>query len=70
MRPVVPALILFAMPAAAQDMPAYVGSKVCVACHEEAAEAWSGSHHALAWTLPSTETVRADFDDTRFDQDG
>jgi predicted CXXCH cytochrome family protein len=70
MRFIAPIVILLAMPAAAQDMPAHVGSEVCVACHTDAADAWSGSHHALAWTLPSTETVKADFDNTRFDHDG
>jgi predicted CXXCH cytochrome family protein len=46
--------------------PAYVGSEACVDCHGEAAEAWRGSHHALAWTEPSPDTVIADFDGTEF----
>lgn len=49
--------------AAAQD---YVGSGVCAECHEAEAAAWRGSHHAAAWTQPSAETVRADFDATTF----
>ena len=61
---------LLAVPAAAQDVPAHVGSDACVACHEEAAAAWEGSHHALAWTWPSPETVVADFDGTAFEHDG
>ncbi|WP_264756330.1 cytochrome c family protein [Marinobacter vulgaris] len=40
-----------------------------MACHKEAAEAWSGSHHAQAWTMPSPETVAADFDGTVFKHD-
>ncbi|WP_372570717.1 multiheme c-type cytochrome [Ruegeria jejuensis] len=50
--------------------PAYVGSSECAECHVEAASAWSGSHHALAWTAPSPGTVIADFDDTSFSHDG
>ncbi|MDP5218452.1 multiheme c-type cytochrome [Ruegeria sp. 2205SS24-7] len=54
---------------AAQE-PAYVGSSECTECHVEAAAAWSGSHHALAWTAPSPDTVIADFEDTSFIHDG
>lgn len=60
------AATFLAASALAQGAPAYVGSKACAACHVEAAQAWAGSHHALAWTLPSPETVAADFDDTEF----
>ncbi|MFU1476181.1 multiheme c-type cytochrome [Roseovarius sp. C7] len=51
------------LPAEAQD---YVGSESCIACHTEAAKAWEGSHHALAWSAPSAATLRADFDGTSF----
>jgi len=57
-------------PAPAQDHPGYVGSDTCTGCHEAAATAWAGSHHALAWTWPSPETVVADFDGTVFAHDG
>ena len=50
--------------------PDYVGSAACAGCHEAVAAAWSGSHHALAWTLPGPETVVADFDGTSFTHDG
>jgi len=50
--------------------PAYIGTAQCATCHEAQAAAWTGSHHALAWTLPSAETVLADFNNTRFDHDG
>jgi len=50
--------------------PVYIGSEACTDCHEAAAEAWAGSHHALAWTRPSPRTVRADFDGTRFEGTG
>lgn len=48
----------------------YVGSQTCAACHAEASAAWTGSHHALAWTLPGPDTIIADFDDTAFSHDG
>jgi predicted CXXCH cytochrome family protein len=50
--------------------PAHVGAAACVDCHEAEAEAWNGSHHALAWTEATPETVLADFDGTRFAHDG
>jgi len=55
---------------AADAAPDYVGSKACTSCHESAASAWRGSHHPLAWTWPSAETVVADFDGTEFVHDG
>lgn len=67
---VVLALLVSAASAQAQQEPSYVGSDVCASCHAKAAEAWAGSHHARAWTLPSAETVKADFDGTRFELDG
>jgi predicted CXXCH cytochrome family protein len=70
MRHLVVLLGLVAAPALAQDVPSYVGSAACTDCHEGAAQAWSGSHHALAWTAPSPETIVADFDDTSFTLDG
>lgn len=51
----------------AQD---YVGSDACRDCHDEQAQAWEGSHHALAWTEPTSDTVVADFDETTFSHDG
>src|SRR6056297_3225400 len=50
--------------------PEYVGSEACTSCHESAASAWRDSHHALAWTWPSAQTVVADFDGTEFVHDG
>jgi len=60
------AATLVAAPALTQAAPAYVGSEACAACHAEAAQAWAGSHHAMAWTWPSPDTVVADFDGTEF----
>ncbi|MEO1190607.1 MAG: multiheme c-type cytochrome [Pseudomonadota bacterium] len=50
--------------------PAYVGSAACTACHSEQAEAWAGSHHALAWTPPTAAHVLGDFDDASFTHQG
>lgn len=65
-------MVVFAPPVGAQERPApsYVGSQSCAGCHQGEAERWKGSHHALAWTEPSAETIVADFADTRFDGEG
>ncbi|MBU3028742.1 tetratricopeptide repeat protein [Paracoccus sp. XHP0099] len=63
--------LIAAPPAArAQDAQDYVGSASCTACHAEAAEAWSGSDHALAWTEATAANILADFNDTEFVHDG
>ncbi len=60
-------LLATALPA---QVPDYIGSEACTACHEEEAAAWSRSHHALAWTEPGTDTMLGDFDGTSFAHDG
>lgn len=50
--------------------PDYVGSNVCITCHQDIAQQWQGSHHALAWTEVGPDTVIADFDGTTFAHDG
>ncbi len=52
-----------------EESPAYVGSSVCKSCHEVEWSAWQNSHHALAWTVPTAETIMGDFDDTEFAHD-
>lgn len=69
------AFFLFACaPLMAQEqtpqVPAFSGSQTCIGCHEAEAEAWKGSHHALAWMLPSAETVDGDFNDAVFEHRG
>lgn len=66
-----------AISAAAQEDPEpasgparYLGSETCISCHEDQAEAWAGSHHALAWTPADSDHVLADFDGTEFSHDG
>ncbi|MDW4549237.1 cytochrome c3 family protein [Defluviimonas sp. D31] len=63
-------LTMLGLPAGAQVPPAYVGSETCAGCHADETARWTGSHHALAWTKPSPETVIADFDGTSFAHDG
>jgi predicted CXXCH cytochrome family protein len=48
----------------------YVGSDQCSDCHQREAEAWASSHHALAWTEVGDGHLVADFDGTRFVQNG
>ncbi|MDS9469397.1 multiheme c-type cytochrome [Paracoccus sp. MBLB3053] len=57
-------------PAIAQETPAYVGSAQCASCHAAEAETWKGSHHGLAWTEPSQDTIVADFDNSSFEGNG
>lgn len=61
---------LGAAQAHAQMAPEYVGSETCASCHETPTQDWQGSHHALAWTLPSAETVLGDFSDVTFSHKG
>jgi predicted CXXCH cytochrome family protein len=70
--PVRPLLLaLLALPVATgAAAPDYVGSERCTGCHEAEAAAWTGSDHALAWTLPTEATVLGDFDDARFEHQG
>ncbi|WP_254054745.1 multiheme c-type cytochrome [Pseudophaeobacter sp. EL27] len=65
-------LMCFAVPVIAQSdlHPQYVGSEACTDCHEEAAEAWAGSHHAKAWTKTTDANVLGDFSGTTFTQNG
>jgi predicted CXXCH cytochrome family protein len=41
----------------------FVGSEACAGCHEEAYEAWRGSHHDLSTAPASEGTVLGDFGD-------
>ncbi|MEO9780534.1 MAG: multiheme c-type cytochrome [Sedimentitalea sp.] len=45
----------------ATDHPAYIGSDACADCHADETEAWTGSHHQLAWTAPDGDHVLGDF---------
>ena len=66
-------LVLGTHPGAAQapaTVPDYIGSQTCSGCHESEGRAWTGSHHALAWTQPGGTTVLGDFDDAVFEHNG
>ena len=45
----------------ADDLPTYVGAEACVGCHGDQANAWKGSHHALAMQPATVATVLGDF---------
>ncbi|MFV0291927.1 MAG: multiheme c-type cytochrome [Paracoccus sp. (in: a-proteobacteria)] len=62
-------LLVGAYAAYAQAIPEYAGSSQCAGCHAAEAEAWTGSHHQLAWTEPSDDTIMADFDGSKFYND-
>ncbi|WP_282438160.1 tetratricopeptide repeat protein [Ensifer adhaerens] len=48
----------------------FVDEKTCTSCHAEEAAAFAKSHHAKAMSLTDDKTVRADFNNTRFERDG
>ena len=48
----------------------YVGAQTCAECHSEAHVKWTDSHHYHAMEIPSEETVRADFNDSVFENYG
>ncbi len=47
----------------------FVGSEQCMTCHQEAYEAWQGSHHDLAMQEATPETVLGDFSDVSYTTD-
>ncbi len=59
-------------PAAAVPTPvtAYVDNRQCLGCHEAAATAWAGSHHAQAMAPATADTVRGNFDGAQFRHQG
>ncbi len=46
--------------------PNYVGGKICLNCHQEQFEQWSGSHHDLAMQVANDKSVLGNFNDTEF----
>jgi predicted CXXCH cytochrome family protein len=49
--------------AAAASLPGYAGTAACAQCHEPQTRLWRGSHHDLAMTEATEETVLGDFAD-------
>jgi hypothetical protein len=48
----------------------YVGAETCAECHQESHEKWLESHHYHAMELPNDQTVRADFNNSTFENYG
>ena len=63
------ALICIAAAAAAAG-PDYVGEDRCAQCHEQEAALWRNSHHDLAMTVATDQTVLGDFDNAEFSAHG
>lgn len=54
-------------PAAPQPVPAqYVGQRTCATCHQQEAEKWSGSDHAVSMQPVTAHSVLGDFNDAQF----
>ncbi len=65
-------LFLIASGAVANETktPGYIGTEACGDCHKEALVDWAPSHHAKAWTLPTPDTILADFENSSFSHKG
>lgn len=50
--------------------PDWVDNAQCLSCHASQASQWQVSHHARAMGKASPDTIRADFDNTRFKHQG
>ena len=48
----------------------YVGAQKCAECHQDSHHKWLDSHHYHAMELPNEKTVRADFNNTTFENYG
>ena len=48
----------------------FVGSQACVGCHQTEAKLWQSSQHRHAMDHATDQSVRADFNDTRFEYAG
>jgi len=61
-----------AAPAVAAHAPAadYVANAQCLSCHQDAARAWAGSHHAHAMAPATEQTVAGNFDNMQFRHQG
>jgi len=59
-----------AAPPAAAPTSGFAGSERCASCHAAEFELWRGSHHDLAMTRPTDETVLGDFDEAELTAHG
>ena len=48
----------------------YVGANTCAECHDQVHEKWEDSHHFHAMELPNEQTIRADFNNSTFENYG
>lgn len=55
---------------AAAGPPVFVGNASCSGCHQAAADAWSGSHHARAMQHAEPGAVLGDFSDAKLAVEG
>ncbi|UPW19496.1 tetratricopeptide repeat protein [Agarivorans sp. TSD2052] len=58
-------LVLFTASSAALAVD-YVGTETCIRCHQDAYEAWQGSHHQLAMQHASEDAILGDFNNAQF----
>ena len=65
-----PLITLVWFATAATASPDYVGVDRCAQCHQREAELWRGSHHDLAMTDATEQTVLGDFDNAEFSAQG
>lgn len=56
-------LLPFFSNAANNQSATYIGSEACIDCHQEAYQAWEGSHHDMAMKHADDDSVQATFDD-------
>lgn len=48
----------------------FVGAQTCIECHKMEYDLWKGSHHDLAMTHATEETVLGDFNDAEYEYKG
>ncbi len=51
-------------------LASFVGAETCASCHKPEANAWRGSHHALAMQHATQATVLGDFNNASFEHFG
>lgn len=61
LAPILLLAVLAAASAVSADAPTHLGSAECKGCHEAQYQAWRGSHHDLAMTEATEQTVLGNF---------
>ncbi|WP_406707623.1 multiheme c-type cytochrome [Vibrio methylphosphonaticus] len=57
-------------PAMVENQAEYVGSEACIDCHQQAWQAWQGSHHDMAMKHANDESVLGNFNNAVVDHQG